>query len=188
MITAVSANSGRMYVEKDKHRVECMITNDIVWWGGAFIRGLRSRQYHQRSLPHQNRVEEGGMFYRRQAREDKRRVTKAVRRERGGWGYYLQNSTNKPRDSFSLASDHCVAINVSCLTPVTAVLQDTGSVAPLCDVELQSLTAQSQQCFLSECDGEYHKIIFSLWVVTNVNMVADLHSCRFQYMQNFMKI
>jgi hypothetical protein len=88
IIALVSVNCGRLYWEKDKH-TECVITNDMVWWE-AFIWGLRKRHYHQWSLQHQYSTTGEGMFYRRrQAREDKRRVTKAVRRERGGGGYYL---------------------------------------------------------------------------------------------------
>jgi len=55
MIGVLSAISGCMCWEKDKHVAECMITNDMAWWED-YIRGWRKRQYHQWSPPHQYRA------------------------------------------------------------------------------------------------------------------------------------
>lgn len=62
----------------------------------------------------------------------------------GKWvgGYYLQNTANKPRDSFSLVLDRRVAINVSCETPVRPEYYKLQAHASACVVELQSVTAK----------------------------------------------
>lgn len=89
VIAAVFCNSGPIYWQewKNKHTVECMITNDMVWWE-AYICGLRKCQI---TSDHSgtNIVCGVGMFYRRQAREDKRSHKSCTERRGGreeGWG------------------------------------------------------------------------------------------------------